>query len=856
MARQSKAKKAQEDVAAAVSWWVYVCPSITGVHRKCVEVCVRVMGGGIADSLDKIHGVDPQKALGTAASFYVICHSSNYSSYLSIRDNYYVPIVTPAWIFRSVLQNSQVLLPTDKFSANPKKVFSSVVLYCVHVESDPRKVIASLVSNGGGQLVSQPTTAATHVLCLRNTGPDYERALEWQSQTKPMLEQVASNLADIREGCDCFLKDQSCGKGASLPDMVVQYLLGQCGLLSPQVVSYDWVQECVKQGRRVSEQGFYFPEKPSTKTPEHSLTVQDLVETCQKQSIYPAAQTDELWKDEAQLSGDSLAGEIFVLARHIPNHFQQRMAQALEALGASALMISKGDAMIQVPKATYVVCGYQSGEEFALATKLAKPIVSMQWIAACIAAKTIVPTAASSHTSLVRQILYAPAVRHGGIDGMEGCVVTLSGFSARSSPTRDEIQALVRLTGACYLAVLSRSHTTHLLCLEPSGEKYKRAQAWGMTNVVQFEWLVECARAWKMIPSSSFSWLTGNAKPVEKEKSSSNTSTLLSVTKSTLAVPKFQVEDALDALDEKENTPLKATNTPTTGKKETVKVDSTTDVTTPIQLRKAIENNALEVIKKKTKPKASKKRPNPTNDDEEVVVVAQMPPVKARRTSQSGGNRRQSLSTTKKPIFLLTGTHEEMAINESIVMALGGTVVQSKRNFDQSCTHVVCKELRRTEKVVAGIASGKWIVTPAYLKESLVKGTFVDEAPFEWGQATAKKRMSCDPRICLPAIKFWRLEIAAGRPGPLDGRQFGVYGTTVPPPEMCKRIIEAGGGQFVEPSSYNEDTIMLVADDVKKTDKKLTTWLAKKIPCVAPGFLIDYVTKDHQKRPVWMAYAI
>ncbi|KAF0720789.1 Aste57867_68 [Aphanomyces stellatus] len=900
MGRPSKTKKvraASTDAAHEdTTWWVYICPTLNGVLRECIDVCVRLMGGGVADSLDKVKDIDIATGMhqaasaGNGATFFVICQPSEYATYVTIRENFHVPIVTPTWIFRSVLQNTQVLLPTEKFSANPAKVFSSIVLYCVQVEADPRKVIASLVANGGGQAVSAPTTAATHVLCMRNSGDDYTQALEWKSQTKPMHDQIASKLPEVRNGCDSF-RDEGCR--GSLPDIVVQFILRQCGLLSPHIVSYDWVQECIRRGRRVPETEFDFPDKLPA-APEESITMQELVETCQKQTIYPPTQTDELWKDVSLTSVDTLAGETFLLARHIPSAFQLRMTQALEALGATVLPPSKAsDAMIQVPKASYVVCGYQSGDEYASAVKLNKTIVSMQWVAACIAAKAIVSTASSPNTTLARQALYAPSLRHGGIDGMESCVITLSGFSARSNPSRDDIQALIRLTGACHLSVLSRSHTTHLLCVEATGEKYKRSVAWGMANVVKYEWLVECVRQWTKAPESDFSWLTKRAPLSAKSESSSSSShsssvgsSMLSVTKSTALVPKFQVDDALDALDEKENTPLKTTKAGKTGnsrRSSTTNNKATTDakaVTTPVQLRKAIESNTIDQVVKPKKTKASpatkqtkatttttataKTSPAPANakptkkrsssamsNDATVVSPPASPPAKARRTTKGAQTK-----DCPKPVFLLTGTHEEMAINESIIMVLGGTVIQSKRMFDSSCTHVICKDLRRTEKVIAGMAAGKWILTPAYLKECLAMGYFVDETPFEWGQTKTNKRTVCDHRIALPAIKHWRLEAAAGRPGPLNGRQFGIYGNTTPPPDMCVRIIQAAGGLVVPPAAFDDETLVLVGEEVKKTDKILREFQSKEIPCIAPGFLVDYITKDHRNRPKWESYVV
>lgn len=58
-------------------------------------------------------------------------------------------------------------------------------------------------------------------------------------------------------------------------------------------------------------------------------------------------------------------------------------------------------------------------------------------------------------------------------------------------------------------------------------------------------------------------------------------------------------------------------------------------------------------------------------------------------------------------MFLLTGTREETAVNESIIATLGGTTSQTGRKYDHSSTHIICSELKRTEKFVAGCAGGK-----------------------------------------------------------------------------------------------------------------------------------------------------
>jgi hypothetical protein len=77
-----------------------------------------------------------------------------------------------------------------------------------------------------------------------------------------------------------------------------------------------------------------------------------------------------------------------------------------------------------------------------------------------------------------------PMSSHGGIPGMRSFVITLSGYTSRTQPTRDQVQIAISATGACMLPVLSRTHSTHLLCYEPAGEKFKKAKSWRFENIL------------------------------------------------------------------------------------------------------------------------------------------------------------------------------------------------------------------------------------------------------------------------------------------------------------------------------------------------------------------------------------
>lgn len=61
---------------------------------------------------------------------------------------------------------------------------------------------------------------------------------------------------------------------------------------------------------------------------------------------------------------------------------------------------------------------------------------------------------------------------------------------------------------------------------------------------------------------------------------------------------------------------------------------------------------------------------------------------------------------------------------ESIIMSLGGEVT-SKSTFDPSATHLVCSRPVRSEKLLASIASGKWVLHKGYLDASQKEKHFI-----------------------------------------------------------------------------------------------------------------------------------
>lgn len=61
---------------------------------------------------------------------------------------------------------------------------------------------------------------------------------------------------------------------------------------------------------------------------------------------------------------------------------------------------------------------------------------------------------------------------------------------------------------------------------------------------------------------------------------------------------------------------------------------------------------------------------------------------------------------------------------ESIILSLGGEVTD-KPAYDPSATHLVCSRPVRNEKLLASIASGKWVLHKSYLDASKKENCFI-----------------------------------------------------------------------------------------------------------------------------------
>lgn len=95
-------------------------------------------------------------------------------------------------------------------------------------------------------------------------------------------------------------------------------------------------------------------------------------------------------------------------------------------------------------------------------------------------------------------------------------MISVTGFTADTYPTREEVKCAIDTMGACYLGSLCKDISTHLVCANNSrkrliihlisSDKYHAAALWkGSLKIVRVEWLLACLRQWKRVNEDEYS---------------------------------------------------------------------------------------------------------------------------------------------------------------------------------------------------------------------------------------------------------------------------------------------------------------------------------------------------------------
>ena len=380
---------------------------------------------------------------------------------------------------------------------------------------------------------------------------------------------------------------------------------------------------------------------------------------------------------------------------------------------------------------------------------------------------------------------------------MRTCVISITGFSPDSSPSRETLKSAIDAVGACYLGPLCRGVTTHLLCRCASGAKVEAAAQWGEVPLLRAEWVLTSLREGKRAEEGDF--------PVEREED------LISTGDEEEVSLRDDGDDDGDEVkgdgngsdggnevhgerngngdggdddgncddDDIEsdhsvvlNNP--ANNGPVVPENHDSTMDDRIDMVDDHHVNTTSDNDRVN-----TNNETIHSHPNttsdfikeedhidPVNEDNPIQSINENNPVNPidenthtntthdqhdhsntinenndqhdhthTSTDTISSTRRSEKRPTLPHVFLLSGDVPPDA--PTIIARLGGTSLPARGPFAAGATHLLAGSLRRTEKFLGAVACGLWVVKPSFLTACEQAGDWVDESPFEWDEAAA-----------------------------------------------------------------------------------------------------------------------
>ncbi|KAI9138662.1 hypothetical protein BKA69DRAFT_761693 [Paraphysoderma sedebokerense] len=213
----------------------------------------------------------------------------------------------------------------------------------------------------------------------------------------------------------------------------------------------------------------------------------------------------------------------------------------------------------------------------------------------------------------------------------------------------------------------------------------------------------------------------------------------------------------------------------------------------------------------------------------------------------SGRNgRREARRYKETHKFLLSAMPMESKTEcEEIIKKLNGTILHSDYWHPQ-CTHLVMGKPLRSEKYLAAVAKGAWIMRPAYLDISMKSGKFVGEEDFVWGKES--KGINADQAKLIMAAKHWRSFMETTKRSVFSS--WNVLLVVGPQKrDSYIRLLEAGGAVVTSKTVLNLRAITSqnythIFVDKPPRNKDVLERLEGKGILLDPTYLGDYLTTE------------
>ncbi|XP_043233811.1 DNA topoisomerase 2-binding protein 1-A-like isoform X2 [Amphibalanus amphitrite] len=206
------------------------------------------------------------------------------------------------------------------------------------------------------------------------------------------------------------------------------------------------------------------------------------------------------------------------------------------------------------------------------------------------------------------------------------------------------------------------------------------------------------------------------------------------------------------------------------------------------------------------------------------------------------------------PVLVFSGLEPaERSRYTALAERLGGSVLDSA-TLEPSATHLVTARPNRSEKHLAAVASGRWLLQPGYLDACERAGRFLKEDGFEWGdpeclRAAGLSKDSTEYKLSTAAYR-WRRKIQdEGIPGAFHS-MVAVLLTARERSRAFERLVTAGGGRAASLDQLRRrptDVTHVFIEPARADKRQLTAELwrelaERRLPCLQPVYLNECLT--------------
>ncbi|XP_014676888.1 PREDICTED: uncharacterized protein LOC106816778 [Priapulus caudatus] len=196
--------------------------------------------------------------------------------------------------------------------------------------------------------------------------------------------------------------------------------------------------------------------------------------------------------------------------------------------------------------------------------------------------------------------------------------------------------------------------------------------------------------------------------------------------------------------------------------------------------------------------------------------------------------------------FQLTGFSKEDRVHiRTLISSLGGACFECE-SFKPVTTHLLCARPTRSEKFLGSCILGIWILRTQYLYDCIAKGTWLDEAPYEW--KADEKYEQVAPAWLYDAPHRRRLAVTRQKQTIFHSWRAAIVSGNAEKTAGYKRLLEIGGAEVIVAALPIEarqlcDGVTHVFISSSMVSSMSSLLRCQPARCYRPEYIAEYVLK-------------